>query len=262
MVRIRPARRWVYGRRTESCRRSDGAACILHGPVGGAGTSAATDARGIGGRRWTNAVWRSRWEADVYFVTRDGVGARPDGPSIAWSERLDAVKSDELTGCGTQDGSPDYGYPGVGPIDGSCPDRPIGEVLLAVRTATDAITGRTVTVTERIRRVETAGMGNSPENSSSMGVNRAIFTPLSAISNGSGDKRDGCVRHSARYDPPEPPCGRRCGTPSASHRSWHTRRRAILTICCPLAASAPDDQAAMRTLASPSVGSADRVRFA
>lgn len=198
----------------------------------------------------------------MYFVTRRDRGAGLDGRSNGCSEWVWGVKSGGLTGCGTQDGSPIYGYPGVGPIDGSCLDRPIGEVLLAVITATGAITARTAAVTERIRRGRTAGMGNSPENSSSIGVNPPRSTRLSAISNGSGDKQDGCVRHSARYDPPEPPCGHRCGTPSASHRSWHTRRRAILTICCPLAASAPDDQAAMRSVASPSAGSADRVRFA
>ena len=206
--------------------------------------------------------WRSRSAQDVYFVTRAKAGGWLDGASIGWSEWVDAVKSGGLIDCGTQDTGSISGYPGVGPIDGSCPGLPIGEVLLAVRTAAETITARTVAITESIRRVETAGMSNSPENSSSMGVNRARSTRLSAISAGSTDKRDGCVRHSARYDPPEPPCGDRCGTPSASHRSWHTRRRAILTICCPLAASAPDQQAAMRISAWPPVGAADRVRFA
>jgi hypothetical protein len=198
----------------------------------------------------------------VYFVTRGEAAERLDEQSLGCSEWVAAVKSGGLTGCGTQDAGPDNGYPGVGPIDGSCPGRPIGEVLQAVRTAAEAITARTVAITESIRRAGTADMHNSPENSSSMGVNRAGSTPLSAIFTGSRDKRDGCVRHSARYDPPEPPCGDRCGTPSASHRSWHTRRRAILTICCPLAASAPDQQAAMRISAWPPVGAADRVRFA
>jgi hypothetical protein len=198
----------------------------------------------------------------VYFVTRLEAGGGLDGTSNGWSKWVGAVKSDGLTGRGTQDTGRISGYPGVGPIDGSCPGRPIGEVLLAVRTAADTITPRTVAITECIRRVRTAGMHNSRENSSSLGVNRAGSTRLSAISAGSTDKRDGCVRHSARYDPPEPPCGDRCGTPSASHRSWHTRRRAILTICCPLAASAPDQQAAMRISAWPPVGAADCVRFA
>ncbi|GAA3245665.1 hypothetical protein GCM10010532_089690 [Dactylosporangium siamense] len=198
----------------------------------------------------------------MYFVTRDGTGAGLDGTGFGCSEWVYAVKSSGLTGCGTQDRGSISGYPGLGPIDGSRPGRPIGEVLLAVRTAAEAITARTVAVTERIRRVGTADMRNSPENSSSIGVNRAGTTRLSAISAGSDDKQDGCVRHSARYDPPEPPCGDRCGTPSASHRSWHTRRRAILTICCPLAASAPDQQAAMRTSALLPVGVADRARFA
>ena len=198
----------------------------------------------------------------MYFVTRAELDLGLDGAGFGWSEWVGVVKSGGLTGCGTQDGGPINGYPGVGPIDGSRPDRPIGEVLQAVRTAAEAITGRTVAITECIRRVGTAGMRNSPEKSSSIGVNRAGSTRLSAIYAGSGDKRDGCVRHSARYDPPEPPCGDRCGTPSASHRSWHTRRRAILTICCPLAASAPDQQAAMRVSALLSVGAADHVRSA
>jgi hypothetical protein len=198
----------------------------------------------------------------VYFVTQGEAGEGLDEASIAWSEWVGTVKLGALTGCGTQDGDPISGYPGVGPIDGSRPARPIGEVLQAVRTAAEAITARTAAITESIRRVGTADMRNSPENSSSIGVNRAGSTRLPAIFTGSTDKRDGCVRHSARYDPPEPPCGRRCGTPSASHRSWHTRRRAILTICCPLAASAPDQQAAMRISAWPPVGAADRVRFA
>jgi hypothetical protein len=220
------------------------------------------NAFGIVGCRWMNAIRRGSGHPDVYFITRQDAVIGLDGRRIAWSGWLGQVKPVGLTRCGTQDGSPIPGYPGVGPIDGSRPDRPIGEVLLAVRTATDTITARTSTVTERIRQAGTAGRGNSRENSSSIGVNRARSTRLSAIFTGSNDKRDGCVRHSARYDPPEPPCGRRCGTPSTSHRSWHTRRRAILTICCPLAASAPDDEAAMGFSASSSVGSADPVRFA
>lgn len=206
--------------------------------------------------------WRSSWAADVYFVTRAGPGGGLDGTRNGWSEWMRSVKSGKLTGCGTQDTKAISGYPGMGLIDGSRPGRPIGEVLQAVRTAAEAITARTAAITESIRRVGTADMRNSPENPSSIGVNRARSTRLSAISAGSGDKQDGCVRHSARYDPPEPPCGHRCGTPSASHRSWHTRRRAILTICCPLAASAPDQQAAMRISAWPPVGAADRVRCA
>jgi hypothetical protein len=73
-----------------------------------------------------------------------------------------------------------------------------------------------------------------------MPANRAQSTRRSGLSGGSVDKRDGCVRHSARYDPAEPPVGDRCGTPSTSHRSWQTRRRAILIRCCPLAARTPD----------------------
>ena len=185
---------------------------------------------------------------DVYFVTASALHApKCEARFPAWTA-YSSPRSPYCPVVSYRTSTPPGGYAGERLADGRAGEVPIGEVLQA-GSETAAMTSETTTasiawvrpaVTAGVRRTAARCMANSPEDSPSTLANRAQSAILSPISATSTEKRDGCVRHSARYDPAEPPCGDRCGTPSTSHRSWRTRRRAILTICCPLAASTPD----------------------